>query len=1322
MHARRSALRQVPTRGVALVVGLAMSATLLPAAAPARGGEAGAPILPVAAPDLIVTAGATAAAPDVIVATGDTTAAAPDVIVATGDTTAAAPDVIASAGNATAAAADHTARTRADPAGTAAPDLSPYLTAPGQGPSEMYLDAQLHAGDPNDFVPGARVNVGFEPRAGDGATVGGQAPRALPAGRLSGAQMARDPAPSTSLGDPTGGATTDSIGSMDAGTSDPIPVVARRSGLTVAVARDASVPAATGLRREVYGFLPYWEVSDASTRLNFSVLSDVAYFSLGVDGRGNLLKRNADGSLTTGWAGWTSAAMTDVITEAHSAGTRVSLTLSVFAWTSGQASVQAALLGSPAARANLARQAVAAVRDRGADGINLDFEPLVKGYEDEFVALVHEIRADLAAIGRGYHLSFDTMGQPANYPLEEAVGSDGADAVFVMGYDYRTASSGHAGSVDPLRGPAYDLTETVQAYLARIPANRIILGIPYYGRAWSTVSDEPNADTQTGARYGYSTAVTYENAVELAAEHGRRYDDREISAWFAYRKQTCTSAGCATTWREVYYDDAQTLRARYDMVNQSGIRGVGIWALGYDGSRPELYRALADKFLTDTTPPLAGIAMLPPAQVNEGFGVGWTGVDDWHGVASYDLEVSTDGGPWQTWISATRATSDVWLGADGHTYAFRVRARDGTGNVSAWNVSSVFVAAPALGAGGFGRVVASQLNIRSAPGTTATRLDSASEGDVFAITGGPASADGYTWYRVNGPITTWQPAGYVRTDAWIAARGNGTENVVAIPAPNSTTVGAVLRGVLFGSASGSAASTGTGPTASANRSFSPNGDGSKDGLSIRWTNRRALESLAIRVFGPDGSLAGSVPLPANLGAGAQSTTWDGTIGGSVVADGSYVLQLAGTAGGVRVAWPSADPATAGQRAAVGITVDTRPPTLSDAAISATRLSPNGDGRFEQVVVTGSSSADAVGWSVVATSAPGGVVVRTLAGTGSAPRATWDGRSDDGSIVADGSYNLTLRVSDAAGNPATRTWTAVLDATPPVVGLEAIPATFSPDGDGTADSARIAWSSSEAGTGRLRLLRGTTLIRSWTLRGIAGAITWEGRDAAGRAVPDGRYTLGIERTDATGNRATGTASLLVDRTAGFLRAGPTVFFPQDGDALAAVSAISFHLARPARVTLAILDASGVRVRGAMTGASRGPGTWTWRWDGRIAGGAMAPRGTYVALLTVVGPYGTTTLRRTIRADAFSWTLPATVQAGDVLRIAFRSVEPLAAVPTATLRQAGLAPVAMTVVKQADGSFTATAPVLPGGAGPAVIVLAGRDTGRHANSSTVSVTVR
>jgi spore germination protein YaaH len=289
--------------------------------------------------------------------------------------------------------------------------------------------------------------------------------------------------------------------------------------------------------------------------------------------------------------------MTSVINGAHQKSTRVVLTLQKFAWTSSQASAQAALLGNPAARTNLARQAAAAVRDRGADGINLDFEPIASGYADEFTLLVREVRAELNAIALGYQLTFDTTGHIGNYPIEDATAPGGADAIFIMGYDYRTAGATYAGSISPLAGPAYDLTDTLAAYTARVPAAKLILGLPYYGRAWSTVSDALNARNQSGTKFGASSTVLYETAVTLAGQHGRRYDPTEQSPWFAYKRQNCTAAyGCVTSWREVYYDDPQSLGTKYDLINRQNLRGAGIWALGYDGTRTELYQTLASKF------------------------------------------------------------------------------------------------------------------------------------------------------------------------------------------------------------------------------------------------------------------------------------------------------------------------------------------------------------------------------------------------------------------------------------------------------------------------------------------------------------------------------------------------------------------------------------------------------------------------------------------------------------------------------------------------------------------------------------------------------
>jgi len=62
--------------------------------------------------------------------------------------------------------------------------------------------------------------------------------------------------------------------------------------------------------------------------------------------------------------------------------------------------------------------------------------------------------------------------------------------------------------------------------------------------------------------------------------------------------------------------------------------------------------------------------------------VNWSGTDDagGSGVAAYDAFVSTDGGPFTPFQSATTATSAVFAGQDGHTYAFYTVASDNVGN------------------------------------------------------------------------------------------------------------------------------------------------------------------------------------------------------------------------------------------------------------------------------------------------------------------------------------------------------------------------------------------------------------------------------------------------------------------------------------------------------------------------------------------------------------------------------------------------------------------------------------------------------------------
>ncbi|HXG25345.1 MAG TPA: glycosyl hydrolase family 18 protein, partial [Candidatus Binatia bacterium] len=822
--------------------------------------------------------------------------------------------------------------------------------APDELPSVHWLHEQEHANEVFEFEPGGRVTVPFRPGPHDTWEVDGGPPRALPAGNATGREMreapqgsvwARGGPPASDRAVPLGAAWDQPSVEADAVADLASSSIATSTGDTSGVTTDgvttAAAVGANGLRREVFGFLPYWELSDSSTVLDWRVLSTVAYFSVGCRSNGDLHKKNADGSLTTGWAGWTSAKMTSIINAAHQHQARVVLTVSCFAWSSANAQTQAALLGSSTARTRLAQQIAAAVRDRGADGVNLDFEPIVAGYADEFTALVRKVRAELNKVAAGYQLTFDTMGSIGNQPIVDATAPGGADAVFIMGYDYRTAGAGYAGSISPLTGPVYDLTDTVKAYTAKISPSKVILGVPWYGRAWSTSSDALHARTLDPAKYGGSAAPLYADAVDLAMANGRRWDSVEQVPWTAYRRQTCTAAdGCVTSWRSMYYDDAQSLKLKFDLVNRQQLRGVGIWALGYDDARPELRTALADKFLLDRTPPIVGVAALAPTQRDEAFRVSWKSWDD-STVSRYDVEVAVNGGAWTAWRTGTTSTSALFFGKDDTTYAFRVRAADAHGNVSPWSVpgsAGSAVVTESITVGGWATVLADGLRMRAAPSTDATIMTTLAAGDALQVIGGPATADGYTWFQVSGPIRQWGPVDVPQVGGWIAAFGNGFENAAPRRPIYLTRVDAGITGITL--ANGGL------------RVLTPGG--SLDSLRVAWTAHTSFDSLVVRVHRADGSVVGTVPLTAT-GAGTHAWEWDGRVGGTLVPAGTYALQLEGARGSVTYHAPSATPTTDGQLARVGVIVAPKVPTAVQS-FTVTPAGPTKSGTLTYTVTFG----------------------------------------------------------------------------------------------------------------------------------------------------------------------------------------------------------------------------------------------------------------------------------------------------------------------------------------------------------------------------------
>jgi len=544
-----------------------------------------------------------------------------------------------------------------------------------------------------------------------------------------------------------------------------------------------------GMRKEVFGFLPYWLLDAGSLQwMQYQLVTTIGYFGVAA---------NSNGTLTTsgaGWNGWNSSAMTNVINAAHAKGVRVVLTVTMMSYDGGAA--QGALLGSATARAALVNAIVTTVRTRSADGVNLDFEPVSTTLRDQYTSFVRQLKAGLVAGGVGSYLTVCTMAGAATwatgYDLAGLTASGAADAVFVMGYDFSWSGSARAGGVAPMDSPyILDVRESVDDYLSVMSASKIIWGVPYYGRTWLTTSNALNATSVAGAS-GSSKAYGYTGARNLAATYGRRWDDVGKVPWFTYYDSAKAS------WVEGYYDDATSLAAKYDMVNQKNLAGTGMWTLLMDQGDNALWGLIANKFANDTTPPTGGIGVLPAVAGTVSFGVRWKATDVGSGVKSYSVQVRDRAtSTWVPWLTGTTATSGTFVGVPGHSYDFRVSATDYKGNAQPWLAAmSGPAAAPTIG--GFARIAVDALNVRSGAGTgfsTTAQLDT---GAIVAVLGGPISAGGYQWYQVQFGFDEWPSADYPRT-GWVAAGSGGTAWLVPTKPPSMITIDAAATG-FYGSA------------------------------------------------------------------------------------------------------------------------------------------------------------------------------------------------------------------------------------------------------------------------------------------------------------------------------------------------------------------------------------------------------------------------------------------------------------------------------------------------------------------------------------------
>jgi len=208
------------------------------------------------------------------------------------------------------------------------------------------------------------------------------------------------------------------------------------------------------------------------------------------------------------------------------------------------------------------------------------------------------------------------------------------------------------------------------------------------------------------------------------------------------------------------------------------------------------------------------------------------------------------------------------------------------------------------------------------------------------------------------------------------------------------------------------------------------------------------------------------------------------------------------------------------------------------------ISPNNDGVQDQLVIPLEIKDEryVVGWSFSVADAKG-QVVRTIYNKESRPELegfkglwerlvyvkkgvpvpaeiVWNGVADSGQVVPDGEYAATIEAVDDNGNRRTvGPFPVVVDNTPPTASLSSPEGTiFSPDGDGNKETLpfKISGSVEDAWLGQVLDAAGVARRKVEYASSAPADFAWDGKDDAGKIIPDGVYSFSLAATDRAGN--------------------------------------------------------------------------------------------------------------------------------------------------------------------------------------------------------------
>ena len=222
------------------------------------------------------------------------------------------------------------------------------------------------------------------------------------------------------------------------------------------------------------------------------------------------------------------------------------------------------------------------------DGLDIDWEypgmpgaghPFRAEDKQNFTSLVRELRQrfdDSARRGRRLYLTI-AMGASddviANTEMQKV--QRYVDTVNLMTYDYyepgsESVTGNHAPLyADPADPKAASSADTVRAFeKAGVPAEKILLGVPFYGHEWGQVKDQNHGLFQVGKPIpGAYTPFSVIDTTMLSSGFTRYWDDAAKVPYLYNPQQQIF----------VSYEDPESLKLKCQYVRSQKLGGIMFW-------------------------------------------------------------------------------------------------------------------------------------------------------------------------------------------------------------------------------------------------------------------------------------------------------------------------------------------------------------------------------------------------------------------------------------------------------------------------------------------------------------------------------------------------------------------------------------------------------------------------------------------------------------------------------------------------------------------------------------------------------------------------